>query len=164
MHAHDALPAHNYYFITLFEIFKKFFRFVRLKFTRFWLKIRDSGTSPSSSRHLPGLSVGSAIARRGQPSANCRKNNKMKIPQQAEAKFLYKDRHGRHNLCKILSTSYPHPATCGKKRKIVRTNKLLKHNLILKIEAKMIKYPGRNRILSVCYYIITLLLRTIPNF
>lgn len=96
--------------------------------------------------------------------ANCRKTIKWKSRQQAEAKFLYKDRYGRHNLCEILSTSYPHPATCGKKRKIIRANKLLKHNLILKIGVKMIKYPGINRILSVCYYIITLLLRTIPNF
>lgn len=89
---------------------------------------------------------------------------KLKIPQQAEVQFLYKDRRSRHNLCEILSTSYPHPVTCGKKRKIIRANKLLKHNLILKIGVKMIKYPGINRILSICYYIITLLLRTIPNF
>ena len=89
---------------------------------------------------------------------------KLKIPPIDKSKIFIQRSYLRHNLCEILSTSYPHPATCGKKRKIIRTNKLLKHNLILKIEAKMIKYPSINRILSICYYIITLLLRTIPNF
>ena len=89
---------------------------------------------------------------------------KLKIPPIDKSKIFIQRSYLRHNLCEILSTSYPHPATCGKKRKIIRTNKLLKHNLILKIGVRMIKYPGINRILSICYYIITLLLRTIPNF
>ena len=91
MQTYIYLILYNYYFITLFEIFEKFFRFARPKFARFWLKIRDSRTSPSSSRHLPGLSVGPLSPAGDNRYYNARqlpKNNKMKIPTTGRSKIF----------------------------------------------------------------------------